>query len=130
MFLPRIKCGYVNQKEYPVYAVEYIKNNLDYKNIRIYNSYNIGSYLMLNDIPVFIDSRLDVYCREFNNTDIFYDFVQVSYGYKNYEEVFEKYDFSHILFKKDDIPNHYISKDPNYKQLHEDKYYVLYEKLN
>lgn len=129
-FLERAKTDYVNTNLYPVEATNFIKNHLDYKNIRIYNSYNIGSYLMLNDIPVFIDSRLDVYCSEFNDTDIFYDFVQTHFGYKHYSEAFEKYDFTHILFKHNDVPNQYIKGDSNYKKIHEDKNFVLYEKLN
>ena len=52
---------YVNESLYPTKAVEYIKENIDYKNMRVYNSYNFGSYLMLHDIPVFIDSRADLY---------------------------------------------------------------------
>lgn len=130
MFLEKININYVDGKTYPVAAVEYIKENLDYKNIRIYNSYNNGSYLMLNDIPVFIDSRLDVYCSEFNDTDIFYDFIQVSMGNVHYNEVFEKYDFTHILLPIKDKAQQYICKDENYNAIYEDEYYVLYEKLN
>ncbi len=85
---------------------------------------------MLNDIPVFIDSRLDVYCSEFNDTDIFYDFIQISNGNKHYDEVFEKYDFTHILLQPEDRVQQYICKDENYKMIYEDEYYVLYEKLN
>lgn len=130
MFLDKIDTNYVNDELYPVAAVKFIKENLDYKNIKIYNSYNNGSYLMLNEIPVFIDSRLDVYCSEFNDTDIFYDFIQVSTGNKHYEEVFEKYDFTHILLQPDDKAQQYICKDENYKSIYEDEYYILYEKLN
>lgn len=130
MFLDRIDTNFVDEKLYPVAAVEYIKENLDYKNIRIYNSYNNGSYLMLNDIPVFIDSRLDVYCSEFNDTDIFYDFIQVSTGNKHYDEVFDKYDFTHILLQPDDRAQQYICKDKDYKVIYEDDYYILYEKIN
>lgn len=125
-----INSEFVDSKEYPVGAVEYIKNNLDYKNIRIYNSYNNGSYLMLNEIPVFIDSRLDVYCSEFNNTDIFYDFTQVSNLETHYDDVFDKYDFTHILLQSSEKVQNYICKDPDYKLLYQDEYYVLYEKLN
>jgi len=119
---------YVNKALYPVDAVEYIKNNLDYKNIRIFNSYDNGSYLMLNNIPVFIDSRLDVYCSEFNDTDIFYDFIKVNTGDLHYEDVFTKYNFTHILIQKDISLNNYISRDSNYTVLHEDDSYVLYER--
>lgn len=130
MFLEKINVQYVNESDYPVAAVEYIKENLDYKNIRIYNSYNNGSYLMLNEIPVFIDSRLDVYCSEFNETDIFYDFIQISLGNKHYEEVFNKYDFTHILLQPNDKIQQYICKDSNYNLIYEDEFYLLYEKLN
>lgn len=130
MFLDNLKTDYVDEEAYPVAAVKYIKENLDVENIRIFNHYNNGSYLMLNDIPVFIDSRLDVYCSEFNDTDIFYDFIQVSTGNKNYNEIFEKYDFTHILLKPDDKAQQYICKDSNYNIIFEDENYILYEKLN
>ena len=85
---------------------------------------------MLNEIPVFIDSRLDVYCSEFNNTDIFYDFTQVSNLETHYDDVFDKYDFTHILLQSSEKVQNYICKDPDYKLLYQDEYYVLYEKLN
>lgn len=120
---------YVDETLYPIEAVNYIKNNLDYKNIKIYNSYNVGSYLMLNEIPVFIDSRLDVYCREFNDTDIFKDFIYSYYGEEHYKEVFEKYDFSHYLIEKSSIVYKYIPEDTNYKLIHEDDHFVIYESV-
>ena len=52
---------YINDKDlefidtnfYPVDATIYIKENLDYQNIRLFNEYNYGSYLLFNDILVF-----------------------------------------------------------------------------
>lgn len=120
---------YIDKAEYPIEAVKYIKNNLEYEKIRIFNSYNNGSYLMLNNIPVFIDSRLDVYCSEFNDTDIFYDFIKVSKGELHYEEIFTKYDFTHILIQTNSTIYNYLSKDSNYNLLHEDENYVLYERI-
>ena len=126
--LDKNNIDYVNEELYPIAAVDYIKENLDYKNIRIYNHYNYGSYLMLNDIPVFIDSRLDVYCSEFNDTNVFYDFIQVSEGYTNYEEIFKKYNFTHILLNKTNVVYKYLSTDSNYKLLHDDNNFALYER--
>ncbi len=126
--LTQIEYPYVNPKMYPTGAVEYIKNNLDYENIKIFNSYNVGSYLMLNNIPVFIDSRLDVYCSEFNDTDIFKDFIHTYYGYDKYNKIFDKYEFSHILLEKESLVYKYIIEDPNYELIYEDDYFVLYEK--
>ncbi len=120
---------YFYEELYPVEATAFIKNNLDYKNIRIYNSYNTGSYLMFNDIPNFIDSRLDVYCSEFNNTDIFYDYVQLLTSNEHYENIFKKYNFSHILLENSSYFMPYISIDPNYKLLYEDENFSLFERL-
>ena len=119
---------YINEETYPVEATEYIKNNLDYKNMRIFNSYDNGSYLMLNEIPVFIDSRLDVYCSEFNDTDVFYDYIQASTGKVHYEDVFTKNNFTHILIKNENVINKYIEKDNNYKRIYEDENYTIYER--
>lgn len=119
---------YAKEDMYPVKAVEYIKENLDYENIRIYNSYNFGSYLMFHDIPVFIDSRLDVYCSEFNDTDIFYDYIYISNGVGHYEDVFDKYDFTHILLYTDEITTPYLKADIGYDVIYEDENFTLFEK--
>lgn len=127
--IKNLSIDYVDKTFYPIGAVEYIKTNLDYKNIRIYNSYNNGSYLMLNDIPVFIDSRLDVYCSEFNNTNVFRDYVYATNGKENYKDVFSNYDFTHILLYKNEIISQYIKYDDDYNLLYEDDYFLLYEKV-
>ena len=56
LYRGNINKDYVNSSTYPVEATKWIKENLDYKEIKIFNDYNYGSYLLLNDIPVFIDS--------------------------------------------------------------------------
>ena len=46
-----------------------ISNDMfDIKNMRIFNEYNFGSQLLFRGIPVFIDSRCDLYSPEFNGT--------------------------------------------------------------
>lgn len=118
---------YADETLYPVKAADYIVEKLDYKKIRLYNNYDYGSYLLFRDIPVFVDSRSELYCEEFNDTSIFDDYISVSFGKKHYKEVFDKYDITHILVKKDSIESIYISKDNNYKLLYEDEIFVLYE---
>ena len=68
LYRGNINKNYVSTSTYPVEATKWIKENLDYKEIKIFNDYNYGSYLLLNDIPVFIDSRCDFYTPEFNGT--------------------------------------------------------------
>ena len=113
---------------YPINATKYIKENLDYKNIRLYNGYEVGSYLMFNGIPVFIDSRLDVYCSEFNDTDVFKDYIYISTNSDYYEDIFSKYDFTHVLLSKEDSVYKNLLHDSNYVVLYEDEYFILFQR--
>ena len=125
------KNGFINEKKYPIEAVNYIKNNLDYKNIHLFNGYNYGSYLLLNDIPVFIDSRADLYTKQFSGLDydIFDDYMNINY---NYEATFKFYDITHVLLNKDNESSLYgmLKEDNNYEIIYEDKYFVLFKKTN
>ena len=63
---PKLDDKFVNPSTYPVDAAKYIKENLDVNSIKLFNEYNYGSYLLFEGIPVFIDSRADLYAPEFN----------------------------------------------------------------
>lgn len=120
---------YFSTKDYPVLAVDYIKENLDYKNIRLYNNYNEGSYLLFRDLKVFIDSRSDLYTNLFNQgITIFDDYIQASVDL-SYEEVFMKYKITHVLIRSDDLLYKLLKKDSNYKELYKDSDFVLLEKV-
>lgn len=120
----------VNPNSYPVEAVKYIKENLDVENMRLYNEYNYGSYLLFNDIPVFIDSRADLYAPEFNGgRDIFSDFIDISSIGTYYENKFKEYKITHVMMYKDAKLNMFISRNKDYKELYKDKKFVLYERL-
>lgn len=119
---------FVNEEDYPVEAVKYIKDNLDYKNIKLYNDYNYGSYLLFNDISVFIDSRCDLYLKEFNDMDysIFDELEDMSF---EYEERFEDYGVTHALINKDSEFYMILLKDINYNTIYEDDNFILFERL-
>ena len=129
MFYHQSKKPYIEPKQYPVEAVKYLKENLDVNEIRLFNDYNFGSYLILNNIPVFVDSRADLYTKQFSGLDydILYDYEFMS---SFYQEKFEFYDITHALIYKEKNPMYNALKhDSNYKTLYEDKNFVLYEKL-
>ena len=121
----------IDESNYPVGAAEYIKENLDLDNIKLYNEYNYGSYLLFQGIPVFIDSRADLYDTKFSGKeeDIFSDFITVSSVNTYYEDIFNKYGFTHLILKKDTRLNIFISRDENYKELYSDDNFVVYERL-
>ncbi|KNY26838.1 hypothetical protein [Pseudobacteroides cellulosolvens] len=116
---------------YPVKAAEYIKNNLDYKNIRLFNDYDDGGFLMFNGIKVFIDSRADLYTSQFNSgCTVLKDYDEIMVNPENYEEIFKKYDFQYILVNPSlnyDLYQ-YLRKDINYRIVTDDEYYILYKR--
>ena len=124
---------YIDETAYPVKACDYILENIDLGTARFYNEYNYGSYLLFRGIPVFIDSRADLYAPEFSGKkdDIFMDFIETSNISKFYEDTFEKYDITHVITYKNSKMNMIITKtnDENYKELYSDKYFVVYERL-
>lgn len=140
LYRGKINSPIVNESSYPVEACDYILNNLDVENIRIYNEYNYGSYMLYRGIPVFIDSRADLYTPEFNGVkneegkyegrDIFTDYLNISSIATYYENKFESYDITHLLIRKNSKLNLLLSRDINYKSLYDDKNFILYERVS
>lgn len=130
-YKPKMKNNFVDESSYPVKAADYILNNLDINNIRLYNEYNYGSYLLFRGIPVFIDSRADLYSPEFNEgVNIFTDFLNIS-GVNNdkIEETLDKYGITHLIMYKDAKLRTFIKQDTEkYSQLYEDDHFCIYER--
>ena len=122
----------VSGKDYPIDAAEYIKENLDVEKIKLFNEYNFGSYLLFKDIPVFIDSRADVYDPAFNGweDDIFRDFINLTNGDNNYEEKMEHYGITHVLIYKNSTLDKILRLDTNYNELYKDEKFIIYERLS
>lgn len=133
--IPKIDTTYIDESEYPVQMSDFMlqyfeENNIDIKDVRLYNEYNYGSYLLYRGIPVFIDSRCDLYAPEYNQgRDIFTDFIDSSQINIWFEEIFNKYDITHIILSKDSKMYTIIedSQIQGYKLLKEDENFVFYE---
>ena len=131
IYKPKIDDHYINEKTYPVDAATFILDNLDVKNIRLYNEYNYGSYLLFRKIPVFVDSRADLYTPEFNEgVTVFNDFLDLSGVNKdNVEELLDKYEITHLIMHKDTKLRTFIKQDEEkYNLLYEDDYFCIYER--
>ena len=118
---------YFSNENYPIKASDYIINNLDYKNIRLFNEYNYGSYLLFRDIPVFIDSRADLYTKQFSGLsyDIFDDYMK--HGI-NYNEIIDFYNITHIILNKENSLYTVFLYSDGYMKLYEDESFILFEK--
>ena len=140
MYKPKIGEVYIRATSYPIEATTWIKENLDLNNIKLFNDYNYGSYLMMNDIPVFIDSRCDLYTPEFNGEfdwsekkfkggrNIFQDYMDISTVGTNYDAKFKEYGITHVMCKSNSKINMLISKDAKYQQIYKDGSFYIYER--
>lgn len=139
MYSPIQNNEYINKGSYPVEATNWIKENLDYENIRLFNDYNYGSYLLLNDVPVFVDSRCDLYTPEFNGEkdedgkykgqDIFSDYINISSIGTYYDTKFEEYKITHVITKSNSKLKMLISRDEKYKEIYKDDNFLIYERI-
>ena len=124
-YKPKMKNSFIDENSYPVDAATYILENLDINNIKLYNEYNFGSYLLFREIPVFIDSRADLYSPEFNpGVEIFNDYIDLSgLNIDDVEERLDKYGITHMLMFK-------TSKLKRYVEQNKEEYILLYEDDN
>lgn len=124
---------YIDESTYPVQASDFILENINLETARFYNEYNYGSYLLFRGIPVFIDSRADLYAPEFSGKeeDIFSDFIDTSSIGTFYGDTFEKYNITHVITYKNSKMNMIITKTEasKYKELYQDDYFVIYERI-
>ena len=122
---------FVDETEYPVQACDYILKNIDLKNAKFYNEYSYGSYMIYRGIPVFIDSRADLYTPEFNGlkNDIFTDYVESEDIVVFYGDIFKKYDITHVILSSKSKINIIISGEKNqkYHEMYKDNNFVIYE---
>ena len=130
-YKPKMKNHFIDEKSYPVEAATYILDNLDINNIKLYNEYNYGSYLIFRGIPVFIDSRADLYAPEFNpGVEVFNDYMNLSgMNIDNVEEKLDEYGITHMLmYKKSKLRRFVELNTENYNLLYEDDNFCLFER--
>ena len=129
---------YIDKATYPVESADWMINNLDIKNIKIYNEYNYGSYLLFRGIPVFIDSRCDLYSPEFNENkkqgiegrNIFSDALDIAGIAVNYNNKFNEYGVTHVISYSNSKLVMLLKQDNGYKLIHEDDHFSIFERKN
>ena len=137
LYKPTINDEYIDESTYPVEATEWIKNNLDLSTLKLYNEYNYGSYLLYEGIPVFIDSRCDLYTPEFNENleeniegrDIFSDALNIAGLSVNYDVKFEEYGVTHIISYANSKLSMVLRNDERYRQIYDDGSFRIFSRI-
>lgn len=132
---PKLNQTYIDENTYPVkmsdWILEYFeREQIDLSEVRLFNEYNYGSYLLFRGIPVFIDSRCDLYAPEYNpGVSIFDDFIASSNLNDWFEIRLAKYNITHMILYKDSKMNMIIERGnlDGYKLLKQDENFVFYE---
>ena len=90
---------------------------------RLFNIYDHGGELIYNDIPVFIDSRADLYSK-YN----YADYLNISTLKGDYVALINKYNFDYFLVDVRFPINTYLRYDSNYEALLQSGPVILYKK--
>jgi len=135
---PKLKTNdYVDTWDYPVEASEWILSNLDLKTIKLFNQYNYGSYLLFKGIPVFIDSRADVYDPQFYNDkrpelvgkDLFSDALGIDGLSENYKNKFPDYGVTHAILYSNSKLAMILKSDPDYNIIYDEGHFMIFERI-
>ncbi len=99
------------------------------KDIRLYVDFDDGAYAEWRGIKSYIDGRAEIFLKSLNKKeDIFREFYLVNNGKINYQKFLNKYNFTHLLVKRDSYLNQYLLTRKNYKIIYQKKDYVIYQK--
>ena len=116
---------YINPNTYPIYALNFLENNYEMEEIKLYNEYDFGSYILFKDVPVYIDSRSDLYTEPFNKEfDIFDECMHIA---DNYGVTFNKYEITHVLTYSSTELSKILTVSENYKEVYYDGAFKIFE---
>ena len=125
VYINKSNTDFINKNSYPIKATKYLKENYDIDKIRLFNNYNFGSYLVFENIPVYIDSRSDLYTKPFNKKfDIFNEYEDIT---NNYDMVFKRYKITHVLTYSTTELAKILSASSNYNLVYSDGGFVIFE---
>lgn len=87
----------------------------------VFNTMMEGGYLLANDVPVFIDSRLEVYGEEF-----FLDFLRMMADPADWNKAVNKYDFRVLFVELGFAASGLVSDNPNWPLVYFDDVIAIY----
>ena len=119
---------YVPDDRNPVKAVKFLKQTLSEED-RVFNHYNWGAYLMLNNIKVYMDSRCDLYTKEYSKTDIADDYNKLMGCDKDYKEIIQKYDINIFVIPVDASLATLLEENDEFEKIYTDELAVVYKQI-
>jgi hypothetical protein len=106
----------VDKKAWPVDAASRLENKITY------NDYRWGGYLIFKDIPVFIDSRADIYWKD---SDVFKDDLDMGRFKRDPLDILNKYGIEQVIIPGGD-PLDIFLKRVGWVEYYRDETAVIY----
>ena len=106
---------------HPLEAVEFLEENPRLQE-RLFNDYGYGGYLLLKEIPVFIDPRESVFTRH----SVTEDYFKTTRLETRPEDIIEKYDIHTFLIRRGTSLAFYLEALVGWKKVYEDERSVIF----
>jgi hypothetical protein len=108
------------QELYPMAALDYIENSC-LSQVRMYNSYNWGGYLLWRGYAVFIDGRADVYGDDFINEYL------LAYQLRgDWHRPLDEYDVDYVLIESGASFATLLEESPDWERVYRDEVAVIF----
>jgi hypothetical protein len=115
-------------RSFPIKAVDFIKKNVDTKNMRMMNDYKEGSYMIYHDLKVLSDSRVYPYLPEYSKKNrILYDLAMLRKFPNYFRYILTHYGITHGIANKSRMFYYVMETYEDKNVLYEDEYYKVYE---
>ena len=109
---------------------EFFNKNYDKDSVILYANITQGSYLEYLGFHPYFDTRAEVFTKKANKKEDIYTEAKIfDSSCLNYQNVMNKYNFTHLFVYKNKCLYNKLLED-NYKIIFENKYYVIFESKN
>ena len=134
LLMPILVFSTINvNKPYNYDIANYLDENNDIDNPKLYTSFYDGSYLEYRGYNCYIDPRADVFIKTNNlKEDIMIEYFDLQNGKLSYNEFLNKYNFDYLIIEKehDILYFNFINYDVhNYQKVYENTTHEIWKKV-
>jgi hypothetical protein len=92
----------------------------------VLNSYSLSVYLIHEGLPVYIDSRAEIYGDKFLKD--YFDTVNLRKGAEAFDEKVKKYNITWTIYETKLAINSFLERSPGWRKIYSDRYVTIFLK--
>lgn len=130
VILPEI-AGQIENKKIPAKnAAEYLASVAEPDRERVYTSFDNGGMFEWYGFKVYTDARPELFTKEVNKKEsIDSEIYNVEYGFVDYRDFIDKYDFTYIVVNDDTPFTYYLENDTKWTDVYKSGGICIYTKF-